>query len=272
MTTERLRCTTADGYQVWAMTAEPVNALAPGLLAALDDALTRAVADESMAVVVLASDLDVFSAGADATWMAGVVSERGAEALMEEFITTMDRFRALCLRMRQSPLLFVACLGGHTLAGGVELAAACDLRFAADNDRLRIGVPEMDLFGAMPSGGGGVQFLNRLMRPSAALEFVLEAKPITPARAAQVGLVDRLYPADRLLAECEGFAAAVARKAGRIGVAATKRSILGGAELPLYEALELDRSLHWDSIRRGNFLRGVDAFVARFASSHTGGS
>ena len=47
-------------------------------------------------------------------------------------------------------------------------------------------------------------------------------------------------------------------------MAAAKRAIFGGVELPLLPALELDRSLHWDAIRRGNFLAGVDGFAARF--------
>lgn len=255
-----------EGYRVWSLGAAPVNALSPELLADLGEALDAAAADESTAVVVLTSSLRVFSAGADATWMAGEVERDGMDALVETFVRTMDRFRELCLRLRRSPVLVVAALNGHTLAGGLELAAACDLRFCADEERLRIGVPEMDLFGAMPSGGGGVQFLARLMPPSRALEFILEAKPVTPQEAVEAGLVDRVHPAEELLPATEKFAAEVAAKAGRIGVAALKRAVLGGVELPLYEAQELDRSLHWDAIRRGNFRRGVQSFVDQFAS------
>jgi enoyl-CoA hydratase/carnithine racemase len=123
----------------------------------------------------------------------------------------------------------------------------------------------MDLFGNMPSGGGGAQFLARLMGPGRALRFILDAKPIGPAAALEAGLVDGVFPTDELLDRSRAFATDVAAKAGRIGVAAAKRSILTGAELPLLEAMELDRSLHWDSMRRGNFLPGVDAFVERFA-------
>jgi enoyl-CoA hydratase len=257
-----------DGHEVWSLQAGPVNALSPELLAALDAEVTRAIAREETAVVVLTSGLKVFSAGADATWMAELVQAEGMDALVETFVRTMDTFRALCIRMRQSPLLFVAALNGHTLAGGLELAAACDLRFCADSDRLKIGVPEMDLFGAMPSGGGGVQFLTRIMAPSRALQFILDAKPVSPREGLEVGLVDRLYDGAELLAETERFAADVARKAGRIGASAAKRAVLGGAELPLYEAMELDRSLHWDALRRGNFRRGVQAFVEAFASKN----
>jgi enoyl-CoA hydratase len=255
-----------EGYRVWSLGAAPVNALSPELLADLGEALDDAAADESTAVVVLTSSLKVFSAGADATWMAGEVERDGMDALVETFVRTMDRFRDLCIRLRRSPVLVVAALNGHTLAGGLELAAACDLRFCADEERLRIGVPEMDLFGAMPSGGGGVQFLARIMPPSRALEFILEAKPVSPRKALEAGLVDRVHSAEELLPATEKFAAEVAGKAGRIGVAALKRAVLGGVELPLYEAQELDRSLHWDAIRRGNFRKGVQSFVDQFAS------
>jgi enoyl-CoA hydratase/carnithine racemase len=241
-----------------------VNAIGPEFLGALDARLREAVADESVAVIVLTSGLKVFSAGADAAWMAGVVAEHGADGLLEQFNRTMDSFRDLCTAMRRSPLLFVAAINGHALAGGLELAAACDLRFAADRDRLQIGAPEMDLFGAMPTGGGGAQFLARLMGASQALRFILDAKPVGPPEALRLGLVDGLHAPDELLPEVERWAADVARKAGRVGVSAAKRAILGGVELPLYEALELDRSLHWDSMRRGNFKAGVNAFVEKF--------
>jgi len=261
---EQLSIRRSDGVQIWEMGFGAVNAIDPVFLDALDGARRAAAADDSVAVVVLRSSLKVFSAGADAKWMAGIVKEKGAPALLEEFNTTMDSFRELCAAMRRTPILFVAAIGGHALAGGLELAAACDLRFAADDDAIRIGAPEMDLFGAMPSGGGGAQFLARLMGPSRALRFILEAKPLSPHAAYAAGIIDELVDAASLIERTEQFASETARKAGRIGVAAAKRAILTGAELPLGEALDFDRSIHWDAMRRGNFLAGVNAFVERF--------
>src|SRR4051812_38405419 len=158
-----------DGWQAWTMQLRPVNAISPEFLDALEQAIAAVEADDAVSVVVLGSALRVFSAGADAAWMAATVATVGPQGLLAEFMATMNRFRAACAAMRGSRVLFLAALGGHTLAGGLELAAACDLRFAADDDRLQLGVPEMDLFGAMPSGGGGVQYLTRLMGPSRAL-------------------------------------------------------------------------------------------------------
>src|SRR5262245_13439213 len=217
------------GIQTWSLGFAPVNAIGPEFLAAFDSALDSAEADPDISVIVLASSLRVFSAGADAKWMKQVVEVEGAERLLERFKATMDRFRDLCVRMRRSDLLFVAAIAGHAFAGGLELAAACDLRFAADDDRIQIGATEMKLFGVMPSGAAGTQFLTRLMGPSRCLWFLLEAEPATPRQAERLGLVDRLVEPERLLEETQSFAARVARRAGRVGVGAAKRLALDGA-------------------------------------------
>lgn len=259
-----LRVTERDGVQIWTMSHAPVNALSPELLGALDAAATAVQEREDIACVVLASDLRVFSAGGDAGWMADTLAEVGVDGLIERFNESMDHFRALCQRLRELPALVIAAIDGHALAGGLELAAACDLRFAGDAEGLQIGVPEMDLFGAMPSGGGGAQFLARLMGPARALEFILDAKPVSPARALEMGILERTVPAGTAQQVAEEFAVAVAAKAGRIGVRAAKRALFEGAVLPLADALAMDREIHWDAMRRGNFRRGAAVFAEKF--------
>ncbi len=255
------------GFRTLTMAFAPANAFDPQLLTALRIALDQAAADESVAAIVLTSGLRIFSAGGDAKWMGQQLAEHGPQGLVHEFNRIMDQFRELCLQIRRSPLLVIAALNGHTLGGGLELAAACDLRFVADVERLQIGVPEMDLFGAMPSGGGGTQFITRLMGPSRALQFILDAKPVNPRRAYEIGLVDRLCDPAELLAQAEAFAGDVAKKAGRIGVSGCKRAVLSGSEIPLSQAMELDRALHWDAMRRGNFPNRAEVFVKRFGTS-----
>jgi enoyl-CoA hydratase/carnithine racemase len=252
------------GVQTWWLGFAPVNAIGPEFLSACESALAAAEADPDIAVVVVASTLRVFSAGADAKWMKHIVETEGSGQLLDRFKASMDRFRELCFRMRRSELLFVAALGGHTLAGGLELAAACDLRFAADDDRIQIGATEMKLFGVMPSGGGGTQYLSRLMGPSRCLQFLLEAEPVSPRQATTLGLIDRLLAPERVLEDTHSFATRIAERGGRVGVAAAKRLVLDGAELPLRDAIDFDRAVHWDGMRRGGFLRGVDAFMKRF--------
>jgi enoyl-CoA hydratase/carnithine racemase len=253
-----------SGVQIWTMKHAPVNALSPELLDALEAALVAVEHREDVACVVLASGLRVFSAGADAGWMADTLTEVGVDGLLERFNESMDHFRDLCRRLRALPALVIAAIDGHALAGGLELAVACDLRFAGDAEKLQIGVPEMDLFGAMPSGGGGAQFLTRLMGPSLALQFILDAKPLSPTRAMELGILERVVPAGTARQSAEEFAEAVAAKAGRVGVQAAKRALFGGATLPLSDALAMDREVHWDAMRRGNFRRGAAAFAEKF--------
>jgi enoyl-CoA hydratase len=252
--------------QLWTMQLAPVNAINAEMLDAFEAGLDAAERDEQVSAVVVNSSLKVFSAGADATWMAQAVEERGPQGLLADFNATMDRFRSVCIRIREAPFLVVAAIDGHALAGGLELAAACDLRFSAADDRLRLGVPEMDLFGCLPSGGGGTQFLARIMGPSRALEFILNAKPISPSRAFDLGLIDRLCTDTDALTAALTFAREVAGKAGRIGVTCAKRAVFVAGELPLDSAMVLDSTMHWDTMRRGNFLAGVKAFAARYAS------
>jgi enoyl-CoA hydratase/carnithine racemase len=254
------------GFQTLRMTFAPANAFDPCLLSALRRALDQAVNDENIAAIVLTSGLRIFSAGGDAKWMGQQLAARGPQGLVDEFNQIMNQFRELCLEIRRCPLLVIAALNGHTLGGGLELAAACDMRFVADAEGLQIGAPEMDLFGVMPSGGGGTQFITRLMGPSRALNFIFNARPVNPSQAYAIGLVDRLCDPAKLLSDAETFAAEVANKAGRIGVAACKRAVFEGVEMPIAQALEFDRSLHWDAMRRGNFPKRADDFARRFGA------
>jgi enoyl-CoA hydratase/carnithine racemase len=266
MAGELVTSSVESGVETWTMQNAPVNALNPELASAFEERLDATLANDEVSVVLVASGLRVFSAGADATWIAAVVKERGAAGLVDEFKATLDRFRGVWQRMRESDVLFIACIGGHAIAGGLELAAACDLRFAADEDAIRIGASEMKLFGVMPSGGGGTQYISQLMGPARALAFLLEAEPCSPRRAAELGLVERLFPADELQAGAQAFGSTLAKRAGRVGLNAAKQLTLNMAALPLAEALERDADVHWDSMRRGGFVQGVDAFVQRFGA------
>jgi enoyl-CoA hydratase len=261
---DALEVATRAGVAVWTMRSAPVNAIATSMLTALDKALDAALDDEGVSVIVLASDLRVFSAGADASWMARTIDEVGPQELLERFNVMMDRFRAFCARLHRCRLLSVAAVDGHVLAGGLELAAACDLRYMADHPKIQVGVPEMKLFGAMPSGGGGVQFLTRLMGRSAALHFILSGEPVAPARARELGLVDALVTEGTAKDAAVSFALRSAQQAGPVGIEAVKTAIMRGWELPMAEALDFDRDVHWQSMRQGNFLHGVEAFARSF--------
>src|SRR3984893_18608698 len=127
-----------------------------GCLGELASAIDEACWDEEVrAVVVSSASEKFFSAGADvAAFQAGSKRQRAMTVLLAH-----ETFR----KMENTPMVFVAVLAGHALGGGLELALACDLRFAARGG-YRIGLPEVNL-GLFP-GSGGTQRLPPLPRPS----------------------------------------------------------------------------------------------------------
>src|SRR5260370_994497 len=94
-------------------------------------------------------------------------------------------------KVENARLVFIAAIAGDCLGGGLELALACDLRFAAEG-AYQIGRPEVNL-GLFP-GSGGTQRLPRLVGLSRGLDMIATATTLKPADAKEPGIVDRLYP------------------------------------------------------------------------------
>lgn len=86
----------------------------------------------------------------------------------------------------------VALINGLCLGGGLELALACDYRIAVDDDKTRLGLPEV-LLGIHPGWGGTIR-LPRLLGGPSALELILTGKVISPFKALKLGLIDQLVP------------------------------------------------------------------------------
>jgi enoyl-CoA hydratase/carnithine racemase len=148
--------------------------------AAIDDAR---VDEDVRAVVVTSASERFFSAGADvAAFQAGTPRRRAMTALLAHEV-----FR----KMENTPMVFVAAIAGHALGGGLELALACDLRFAAQS-QYQLGLPEVNL-GLFP-GSGGTQRLPRIVGLSRGIDLIVNAQIISPEQAHELGLVDRLFP------------------------------------------------------------------------------
>jgi enoyl-CoA hydratase/carnithine racemase len=141
--------------------------------------------------------------------------------------------------MAASPKVFVAAINGHALGGGLEMALACDLRFAAEGN-YRIGLPEVTL-GLLP-GNGGTQRLPRLIGANKALEMMITGEAVGPADALRLGIVNRLFPEDKLMAETEAYARRLASGA-TLAVGQIKQAVYRGLALNLAEALALEREL-----------------------------
>ena len=129
----------------------------------------------------------------------------------------------------------IAAINGYCLAGGLEIALACDIRIAAPH--ATFGLAEVR-WGIIP-GGGGTQRLPRAIPLAIANEMILTAEPIDAERALQAGLISRIVPADELLAEADRIAEVISTR-GPLAVRAAKELILRGADIPLPDGLRLE--------------------------------
>lgn len=196
--------------------------------AAIDDA--RVDPDIKSAIVVASASEKFFSAGADVgAFAAGTPRSRFMTALMAH-----EAFR----KMENTPLVFIAAIAGHCLGGGLELALACDLRFAADGG-YQIGLPEVNL-GLFP-GSGGTQRLPRLVGLSKGLDMIANATTLKPDEAKEAGIIDRLFPdAAACRAGAVEYAARLAAGPG-VAIGHAKLAIQQGFGAPLDLGLAIER-------------------------------
>lgn len=154
--------------------------------------------------------------------------------------------RPLGAMIRDFPAPVIAKIQGYCLGGGLETAFACDLRYASEDSTL--GLPEVDL-GILP-GAGGIQYAAKLAGPAVANELGMTAEHLPADRAAELGLVNRVFPTEEFDSEVMEIAETIAAKAP-LAVQAVKKSSQLSTQTGLREGIEYDR-------RRGQELLGTE--------------
>lgn len=193
-----------DGVARLMMTRpEVLNALSIELLEGLVTAATALAARDDVRVVVLGGRGRAFSAGADLAAF-GPLLEEGAAAR-----EAADVGRRAADALEAIGAVTIARLQGRVVGGGVVLAAACDLRVAADDAVFSI--PEVDL--GIPLAWGGIPRLVREVGPTVTKDLVLSCRSFDAFEARAVGMVSRVVPAEELDATVEDLAVSLAAKA-----------------------------------------------------------
>ena len=159
----------------------------------------------------------------------------------------------------------IAMINGFCLGGGCEMAASCDLRVASE--KARFGQPEIKL-GLIP-GGGGTQRLPRLIGHGQTMRLVLTGDMIRSDEALRIGLVNRVVAPEELLDVCVALVANIA-KMGPLAVAAAKRAIHRGAELPLPAANSLEVEAFASLFETADQREGMRAFLDKREAKFTG--
>lgn len=244
---------TRDGHLAIVAINRPskLNALDAATITELQTAVASLEQDPTVGALILTGAGEkAFVAGADI----GMLAEQGVLDGKQNALLG----QALTLRIEQSTKPVLAAINGFALGGGLELALACDVRYAADTARL--GLPEVSL-GIIP-GYGGTQRLPRLVGTGAALQLILSGDHITAAEALRIGLVDAVFPAAELLDKVKDLARRMVSR-GPTALALAKQAVRRGVHLPMAEGLQLEADLFGMISSTPEMKEGMAAFLQK---------
>jgi enoyl-CoA hydratase len=156
------------------------------------------------------------------------------------------------------PKPIIAMINGYCLGGGCELALACDIRIASET--ASFGQPEINL-GIIP-GGGGTQRLTRLVGEGKAMEMILTGAIIDAKTAANIGLVNHVYPDDQLEPKTMELANRIAEKSP-VALSLAKEAVKLAARSTLDEGLRREVDLFALCFSTEDKNEGVSAFLQK---------
>jgi len=159
----------------------------------------------------------------------------------------------------------IAAINGDALGPGLELALAGDIRLAAGHARL--GLPQV-ASGLIPVDGG-TQRLARIVGRGKALELTLTASIITASEALEIGLVSKVVPGEKLMADAETLALDLASKAP-VALRFIKETVNKGLDLTLDQGLRLEADLYFLLHTTADRTEGVTAFLQKRPPRFTG--
>jgi enoyl-CoA hydratase len=229
---------------------EAKNAVNDAVAQGLEDALDEIENDPAARVVVLTGTGDTFSAGADLKMVAAGNADR--------FITKRGGFAGFV--MRDFPKPIIAAVNGTAVAGGFEIALACDLIVAAETAVFGLFEVKRGLFAA----GGGLIRLPRRVPLTLAMEIAIVGTTIDAARAYEVGLVNRIVPANEVLDCAIGLATEIAANSP-LAVRNTRQMVRQAGDLTEADGWKRSAELSREVFASPDSIEGATAFAEKRA-------
>jgi len=235
-----------------------LNAINLETMLEFNNAINKCKDDESIKVVILTGAGDkAFVVGADVTEF----KDKSPAEVMK--FTELGHDTLRLMETMGKPV--IAAVNGFALGGGTEISMACDIRFASD--KARFGQPEI-LLGFIP-GWGGTQRLARLVGIGRAKELIMSGEQITAQRAYEIGLVNKVFPAERLMEEAKKFAQKLVGMPP-FAIKMAKHAINYGYDLSLDNAINLEIQCNAQCFSTQDLKEGVAAFLEKRKPNFTG--
>ena len=249
---QNLKLETREGVAVLTVNRpDKLNALNVQTLGELEQAFAHlATAADVRGVILTGSGEKAFVAGADIAELATQTPVQGK--------LIARRGQAIFDAVENLGKPVVAAVNGFALGGGCELAMACHVRVASENARL--GTPEVKL--GLMCGYAGTQRLARLVGKGRALEILLTGEMVDAQEALRIGLVNRVVPKDKLMAEAEGLLRKMLANAP-LALRHTLEAVNSGLQLPFEQAEELEASLFGLLCSTEDMREGTQAFLEK---------
>jgi enoyl-CoA hydratase/carnithine racemase len=236
-------------------TPDKLNPLSDAMIAALHGELDATAADESIRAVVLKGAGRAFCAGHDLREMTAMrqAPDGGAAGFADLFA----RCAAMMAAIRDLPQPVIAEVHGMATAAGCQLVAACDMAVAAEGTRFGVNGVNIGLFCSTP-----MVALSRNIPRKQAFEMLTTGAFVDATRARELGLVNRVVPAEALAEEAAALAGTVADKL-RAAVRIGKRAFYEQLEMGLDAAYAYTGAVMVENMLDPGTEEGIAAFLEK---------
>ena len=232
-----------------------LNALTFEVYTELRDTFRALDTEPGVRAVIITGTGRGFCSGGDVEDIIGALFSRDAAGLLEFTRLTGD----LVLSIRQCRRPVVAALNGTVAGAGAVIAAASDIRIAAESAKIAFLFTRVGLAGA---DMGAAWLLPRIVGLAHASELLMLGDFITAERAAQIGLYNRVVPGERLMAEATDVAARLARGPS-MALGVTKQALNQEAAMDLVAAIEYEAQVQAACMQDPNYREAYEAFRAK---------
>jgi len=227
------------------------NALSHELVAALNDAFTRAEGDPNVKIVVLQANGEAFCAGADLAYL-----QQLQKFSFEENLADSNHLKTLFLKIYQLKKVVIAKVQGHALAGGCGLVSVCDFVFAVPE--AKFGYTEVRI-GFIPAIV--LVFLIRRLGEKNAKHLLLSGELFQGNEAMEFGLMNYLVAKDKLDEAVYDFAQKLAKHNSTQSMTLTKQMIGYVQSMSLTDALDYAAKMNADARASDDCKKGINAFL-----------
>ena len=234
---------------------ERLNALSDELLAALQETLDTLAEDPACRVITLSGAGKAFCAGHDLRQMQAM--RQNEDAGLAAFADLFARCTDVMMRIQSMPQPVIAQVHGIATAAGCQLVATCDMAVAAQGTRFGVNGVNIGLFCSTP-----MVALTRNIAPKKAFEMLTTGDFISAERAEELGLINRVVPADAVEAETSALADQIAGKLGA-AVKIGKRAFYDQLGMDTAAAYAHTGGVMVENLSNADTNEGMQAFIEK---------